>query len=1201
MTSVGQNNLNFEPKLPVNSVTNKGKSEPVTNPAVLTTSEPTEIPGEYYQTAADIKNKKSEGNSEANVELEIAETQQLSAIKSTDSQPVQQLNSYIYLMLQASMLPDGNEKDSLIAKAKSILKDYNEQKNLNPEMANELEQIEQKIFKTDESGKVLTGEIDSSKKLIEFFNLGGQDKTISATHKLMDAAVKIAEKIALLEKQPDSLDKNLELQKLQIEKSLTLVQARINIDALNGNKEPDKELTGLRTELRQGLTKVQLSSQLNKLQNGADPAEIIRNIKSVGQNWYVKEDKELLTQYNFALGQAQKKAGNFQEAANSYEQIKKNNPEQALNAQISIIGAAKDTGLFSKGLELEGKIETIKLKEKRVGELKEKLAGKIHNTFTRDETLKKEEAELNNLGKELQELGPVENIRKELSEVKVKQQNILNEFDKIADAKIKELSKKSFEMEKAGKIKSPEYQELRNELQSVYEKKYLVKAGVYEKQGNNQAAIKEYQELLKKPGTEPELKNEMLMKVAVNYSVMKNYDSALKAVHEAADIAVKSGNNTLLAKNMLIAGSVFMAKGEEDDLKNANEMYAKAVSSLANDNSPEADFLKSGAKLESAKIYYAQENFSEGDKLTNEVATGNKALKNSALFIQGNAYLQDNQPTKAFSAFDKILQEAPQSMEAQSIKKELENFTVDGRLDATKVNTKSDTWAAAQVALKVSGSNSMVTSLSLAAGGAVAGAAIGAGLGVWIGGVGAVPGAMAGLAVGTAIDRGSALIANWNKVEQTYKTGYENISTFENTINLAGLALDMVDIIPVAGAFGKAGATAMKQTLKAGAKEVSKDVLDEVLTATGKSSMSKMEKELSAKMLGAREFTRTFMEDVDKFGKVFTDSKFAGAQLAVGGAMLVTPGTLEVVNAYKEFNENKIDGAELNKRLLKAGENTVKAAGSVIVMGMLLGKVQNMGSKLDNITKGMSKELSGPAALEKKAVHLTPVKPVHIKSTSPEEIKVHIKEILTEMRNQKFSAYSFESNQKTLLELEKAFESGKYTIVENKELVVFSQVKNKDGKISIEFNPNKLDKDFTDRSYIAHELIHIIQPMKDMPDLMREGFTEYTARKLFPRENAPALNYDKLVNATDALMEGLLKRGAQREVLGKLLGEKWKNTTLKDIESNPQLKEELKVRLAQMMMEWKPDVFRDRLSSWFGLEVEELPKYFDKLVAKYGN
>src|SRR6185295_6874771 len=126
-----------------------------------------------------------------------------------------------------------------------------------------------------------------------------------------------------------------------------------------------------------------------------------------------------------------------------------------------------------------------------------------------------------------------------------------------ADADIKSLTKKSFEMEKAGKQKSPEYQEVRNELQAAYEKKHLTKASIFEKQGNNQAAVKEYQELLKKPSTNPELKNELLMKTASNYTVLKNYDAALKSAHEAADIAVKSGNNTLLAKNLMVTASVF--------------------------------------------------------------------------------------------------------------------------------------------------------------------------------------------------------------------------------------------------------------------------------------------------------------------------------------------------------------------------------------------------------------------------------------------------------------------------------------------------------------------------------------------------------------------------------------------------------------------------------------------------------------------
>lgn len=1196
-------NTGYNTQLTGISVPNKVKKESAGDSTNL---EPDKIPEKYYETVTDIQNNKSEGKSDPNIELEMDEASEIKEITPTSStetaSPVQQLNSYVYLMLQVAMLPDeSTEKEALISKAKNILQDYEIQKSAaNPDISGDLDKLERKVFKTDQNGNILTGEIDSAKKLIDFFNIGDQDKTIASTHKLIEASEKINDKITALKKKPDSLENNLKLQEFQLEKSLTLVQAGINIQVLNGKKETDKEfkeLVNLRTELRQGLTKVQLSSQLKKLQEGANPAEILKNIKLLGQNWYVSEDKEINTQYNFALGQALKKNGNFQDAVNAYEKIKKINPEQALNAQISIISAEKDNQFFSKSLELEAKIETIKQKNKRITELKEGLSNGMHKTFTSNENLKKEEQEINTLAGELTKLGTVENAQKELTAVKSKQQNLLNELDKYADAKINSLSKKIFELGKLNKTKSPEYLELQNELQSVYEKKNLTKASIYEKQGNYLGAVNEYQELIKKTAN-PEIKNELLLKISANYIALKNYDSALKAAQEAGDIAVKSGNNILLAKNLMVTASIYTAKGDDSDLKKAKEIYSQAINSLSKMNSPEADFLKSGAKLESAKISYAQGNFQEGDKFTNDVIASSKTLRNSALFIQGNAYLQDNQPVKAFSAFDKILHEEPGSMEASVIKKELSHFIINGTLDSSLVNTKSDAWAATQVALKVSGSNGMITSLALAAGGAIAGAAIGAGIGVWVGGVGAVPGALIGLAVGTVIDRSSALISNWNKVEQTYKTGYENVSTFENVINLVGLGLDMIDIIPVAGAFGKVGATALKQTLKAGSKELGKDILDEVITATGKSSLTKTEKEIASKMLNAREFTRTFMEDVDKYGKLFTDSKLAGAQLAVGGTLILTPGTLEVINAFKEFKENKIDQNELNKKLLKAGENTVKAAGSVIVMGMLLGKVQNIGSKLDNITKGMSKELHGPAITETKAPNLTPVKNIQIKSTKPEEIKGQVKQILTEMRDQEFSAYSTDSNKALLNELEKAFDSGKISVVENPDLVVFSQVKNREGKISLEINPNKFDKEFSDRSYIAHELIHIIQPMKNMPDNFREGFTEYTARKLFPRENAPQLNYDKLVKATDTLLDNLLKRGAQKEVLGKLLGDKFSKTTLKDIDSNPILKEEMKLRLAQMLMEWKPTVFEDRLHSWFGLEVNDLALFFDNLVKK---
>jgi len=708
----------------------------------------------------------------------------------------------------------------------------------------------------------------------------------------------------------------------------------------------------------------------------------------------------------------------------------------------------------------------------------------------------------------------------------------------------------------------------------------------------------------------------------------------------------------------------------------------------------------------------------------------------------------------------------------------------NGRLDVDKIKGKGDLLAAAQVALDVSGSNHVLVSVGLATGGAAAGAAIGA----CFFGVGAIPGALVGLAVGTAIDRVSGIIQGSDEISQAYSTGYENISSLQNTMNLVGLGLDLLDIIPVVGALGKVGAVAMKQTIKAGLKtgvEVSGDALENVVKKSTKETVGKIEKKVVQDTFDSKQLSKMFFEDTDKFAKVFTNSKFAKAQLAVGGTMIMTPGTIQVANAINEYSKGNIDSKELQNQLLSAGGTTVKSLASIVALGLVMGKVQDMTLGLDKITKGISVEMSGttltphvdvpnktsvenvdlklkkiqtelnrkgseaftrdlilnaneetfnnlkmfakdalkdmdyatfvktrtnpsfqtpirqnlakfletikesPETLNKVLKTLTnsptlnkvnellknvdrkvidnirekypelktmTIEKLHNKintdaqfrqnladdiaksllSSRPkltldditrnapiektkltksmidnppktaDEMKNYIIQTLEDMMKLDNSAYSA-PRIKELQNILTLIKDGKIEINMDTNMSRFAQVHPaKDSKyISINFNPNEFNPKFTDEAYIAHEIIHIATPMSGVSDGIREAFTEYTARKLFPRDDVIGLNYDKMVNGLDKMFDNILAKADTSSLmkLERLFNENLSSMTpaefINKIKTDPSFKEDVKLRFAEFLMGSKNnDDLEVRLTSYFRMDFRtidvnrQLERYF---------
>jgi hypothetical protein len=459
---------------------------------------------------------------------------------------------------------------------------------------------------------------------------------------------------------------------------------------------------------------------------------------------------------------------------------------------------------------------------------------------------------------------------------------------------------------------------------------HMVMASFYEKQGKLDQAVTEYRTAVAFT-SDPQVQAQIKLMAAGNLIVLEKDDEARAELKGARDLA-PDPKSAVYNQSLLMEGAIHAKKGETLD---AMAVYQDVINNTYQSDDPALKQLYLNGRLSMAKLNYDGKDLKEGDVSVEQILKkfpGDGPVIAAARFSQGQAYLENGKSVEAFGFFNEVLKNAPQSAEADWIKKNLGDFMVDGQL---KFKDGMDNYlAAAQVALRESGGNELYVSVGLAGGGAVIGGAIG----FCFAGVGAVPGAMIGAGVGTLADRAIGLYRGSERVSQAYSSGYEDVSALENVLNMAGLALDVIDVVPVGVFLGKGGSFALKAGRKAGL-EVAEELGEEGTKALTKKAGTRFTRETLEEAIGygARE-AETMAKSLDKA---------SGLQLAAGIGMITAPGAVEAGAAFSDYASGKISESELKQRLENAGIDTAKNFTSMVGVMVLMSGTSRFVGALD--------------------------------------------------------------------------------------------------------------------------------------------------------------------------------------------------------------------------------------------------------------
>jgi len=226
--------------------------------------------------------------------------------------------------------------------------------------------------------------------------------------------------------------------------------------------------------------------------------------------------------------------------------------------------------------------------------------------------------------------------------------------------------------------------------------------------------------------------------------------------------------------------------------------------------------------------------------------------------IEANTLLRIKAPSLAKETFDQLESQREYYKGVDFIERALDSF---------KENKEGNLASALQVALSETNSESLGEAVGFGLGGAVGGAAAGAVIGVWFFGVGALPGAAVGGLVGVAAGTGYLKVRNvargWDRIDDAYATGINDISAKQTLFDMIFLAADVVSIFaPLKG---------VGFTMKAGGR----------ITTDALADLSKED----AKLIMRQQFAKDFVGNTTAFGgKAVTALTVAGITLPLADA-----------------------------------------------------------------------------------------------------------------------------------------------------------------------------------------------------------------------------------------------------------------------------------------------------------------------------
>lgn len=462
------------------------------------------------------------------------------------------------------------------------------------------------------------------------------------------------------------------------------------------------------------------------------------------------------------------------------------------------------------------------------------------------------------------------------------------------------------------------------------EEKLTLLAQFREQQGDLEGALevyKEHQQLLKQP-PEPKEPTDQYRGPAIrsadgfferidelselNMKIASNLLAQGKAVeaHQSLWRAVKEGQGSPLMQNQqqLLYAKALQEAGVHQGANKALEKVINRSSikiSQGHHLTQHRNIQAEAYKMKAAYAY-AEGERAQGDQLTKlalKAAKGNTDLTSSILSQQGKALLDSGYSEDGFKVMNQVLKTGGQ--EAEALKTLFKDYLNNGQFDPIAAGNDRDLIAAAQIALKASGSNELALSLGLAGGGAVVGTFIAPGVGTLI-----------GAGVGTLADRIVGVVRGAEQIRQTFNTGYENVTTLENMFNLAGLALDVVDIVPLGAMVNQSG---------------------KVLVREGQ--------QLLAKEAGQLASEKGWQQILEASSKEGLDSAQATANVlnyTVRGQNLLSygitlgPGTTQASIALYQYSQGTISQEELQEQLALAGAQTVQGLLSHVAVSVAM-------------------------------------------------------------------------------------------------------------------------------------------------------------------------------------------------------------------------------------------------------------------------
>lgn len=883
------------------------------------------------------------------------------------------LKEYIFLLYQSAELNNnGNKAQALeiYKNADSKLNDYKNIRNNSGELDKIIE-FEKEIFTTKADGSI---DFDSIREDQDFSKVFEKETQIPKEVERFNTAISNlnkSEENLKSKTKPDKNDSNV-LERLNYNKILVyntgkieLLKNQISELSKSGKSNTDefKQLVEQKTHLEKQIAISRVSQANDYLSKGWNNSAIglldgngyTDIIDEKGKNKFDYDNNAKVGNINNLISnapelkphiqnlysqiytkQADKIVGensknsywtnksSYQKAINSYNDLEKSfekDPKNQYASYMSKLELYEKSGLFSEINKLQfQKAELLGQKQMRLSllnngiknsSISSNLPANIQRLQSeRDDKFHKEqEAEINKLDI------PIAEIDAKINKIRQEQNKVLSEVNKL---------------------NIPEHQ------------KYQTEMLFHQKSRNQNALIKSCESYLKSLDT-PEAQKDLgkdinSKKAEISMIIASNMTddgkNISKGIEYISSFKKKEGNNISdldRSKLEVLEASFWMRTGNPSDLDYAKKLLDITINTTSRNNSNESKELNASAKMTMSQIYYTKalnsdnesdkiKNLKEADLFSDKTIQANPQMKSQVLNNKANMYLMLDQPEKAFEIYNQVLREEPNSKESNNIKNVFKEYIKEGKnqIEFSDLSVMKKTVSALQQALKESGNNPIEVSASLYAIGAIVGTCILPGVGTAV-----------GMGVATLIDRAIGVYQGKDKIAQSYRTGYENVSALENVLNTVGLALDFVDVIPVGVFVGKAGRT------------IGKEVLEDMLSKNIQENVSKQLNKTSSKILNeSTEATTNMLNKLD-------NPLFNNSQLLASGLMLGTPIISSYTQLKEQLNSGKIDQEQYNNQLSQINKSALQGLASLgIFMGGIKGSTF-IGDKLNNLSKSL--------------------------------------------------------------------------------------------------------------------------------------------------------------------------------------------------------------------------------------------------------